>query len=137
MSILITKRVGRARQKGFTLIEALAALMLVAVVLPFAIRGISMSAQGAAATDQRATAMMLAQTQLEEAMLAEAWKFGDSEGAFDEIYGPESERYTWSLTVEEWINTNFRELTLTVTWTSAGQEKKVDLKTVVYADSVL
>lgn len=122
-----------SRARAFTLIEALAALMLVAIVLPFVMRGITLSASSAAHTDRQATAMMLAQTQMEEAILSEAWTFGSAEGEFDETYGDGAERYTWTLTDEDWQSTDFRELTLTVRWMRGQEERTVSLKTVVYA----
>ena len=129
--------ISNAKQKsrGFTLVEALAALMLVAIVLPFVIRGISLSARNAAYTDRKATAVMLAQSQMDEALITDAWQFGASEGVFDERYGDDTERYTWDLAVQDWQSTDFRELTLTVRWVRGVDEQSVQLKTVVYAGS--
>ncbi|MFN3167807.1 MAG: hypothetical protein ACE37H_12160 [Phycisphaeraceae bacterium] len=107
--------------------------MLVAIVLPFVMRGITMSAQNASNADRRETALMLAQTQLDEAVLAEAWQFGGAEGVFDEVYGREAERYTWELTIDDWVSTDFHELTMTVRWMRGLEEQSVRLKTVVYA----
>jgi type II secretory pathway pseudopilin PulG len=122
------------RKGGFTLIEALASLMLVAVVLPLVVRGVTMSAKSAADYDRRATAMMLAQSQMEEAILAEAWTFGDSEGVFEETYGEEAERYAWAFTTTDWgEGTDYRELRLRVVWNSGGADQSVVLTTVVYA----
>lgn len=120
------------RSRGFTLVEALAALMLVAIVLPFVMRGITLSASNAAYADRRSTAMMLAQSKMDEAILAEAWQFGESEGQFSEEVGDEAERYTWTLTVEDWLITDYNELTLTVTWLRGVRQESVQLKTVVY-----
>jgi type II secretory pathway pseudopilin PulG len=133
MSIRIIKNI-KARRAGFTLVEALASLMLVAVVLPFVIRGVTMSARNAAEVDQRADAVMLAQTMLEEAMLAGAWQTGDVEGGFDETYGPDASRYTWALTVEDWQSTDYRQLTMTVRWLRGQKEHSVAVSTVVNAD---
>lgn len=119
--------------RGFTLVEALAALLLIAIVLPFVMRGISVASRGAAETDRQATATMLAQTKMDEAILGSAWQFGDNSGSFDPAYGSEAERYTWELTVGEWLSTDFRELTMTVRWESGRGERAVTLKTVVYA----
>jgi type II secretory pathway pseudopilin PulG len=115
------------------LVEALASLMLVAVVLPVVIQGVNTSAKSAADYDRRAAAMMLAQSQLEEAILAEAWTFGDTEGVFDEAHGEDAELYTWTLTTTDWgEGLDYQELTLTVFWNSGGEDQSVRLKTVVY-----
>lgn len=108
--------------------------MLVATVLPFVVRGVTMSARNAAESDQRANAAMLAQTMLEEAVLVNAWQSGDAEGTFDEGYGSDAERYTWTLTVEDWQSTDFRKLTITVSWMRGEKQKSVALSTVVNTD---
>lgn len=122
-------------RRGFTLVEALASLMLVAVVLPFVIRGVSMSARNAAEADRKATAAMLAQTRLDEVVLSKSWELGDAEGEFDEAYGKEAMRYTWDLTVGDWQSTDYRELVLTVRWMRGEQERKVALTTVVNSEN--
>lgn len=133
MSTRTTKARRQVRCHGFTLVEALASLMLIAVVLPLVIQGVNTSAKSAADYDRRATAMMLAQSQLEEAILAEAWTFGDTEGVFDEAHGEDAEMYSWMLTATDWgIGLDYQELTLTVVWNSGGGDQSVHLKTVVY-----
>eukprot|EP00752_Nemacystus_decipiens_P014029 g12465.t1 len=124
---------GQGRRRGFTLVEALASLMLLAVVLPFVVRGANLSARSAADYDRKATAMMLAQTMMEEAILNEAWQFGDSSGEFDDSYGSDAGRYTWSLTSVDWQGTDFLELNLSVYWISGADQKSVELKTVILA----
>ena len=131
MSKLISKNQGS--RSGFTLIEALASLLLVAIILPFVIRGINLSARNAAHTDREATAIVLAQSQLEEVLITEDWQLGDAEGIFAEHYGTEAQRYTWQLTVEDWQSTDYNELTLSVRWSSGAGQRSVELKTVVYA----
>ena len=107
--------------------------MLVAVVLPFVMRGIAMSAEGGAEVDRRASAMMLAQTMMQEAILAKAWESGDAEGTFDAaVYGDGAERFTWSLTSEDWGGSGFyNQLTLTVSWGRGDRMESVQLQTVV------
>jgi len=107
--------------------------MLLAVVLPFVVRGINQSASSAAAYDRRATAMMLAESKLAQAVLAEAWDLGQAEGTFEQADGDGAERFTWALTVADWQSTDYRELTMTVSWESGRGEQSVQLKTVVYA----
>jgi len=129
-----TTKQRRARRHGFTLVEALASLMLVAVVLPFVIRGVAMSARNAAEADRRAEAVMLAQTKLEQAVLAGAWQTGDAEGNFDERYGADAARYTWAMTAADWQGTDYREVTMMVRWQRGQKEKSVAVATVVNAD---
>ena len=133
MSTSMTKARRQEYPRGFTLVEALASLMLIAVVLPLVIQGVNTAAKSAADYDRRATAMMLAQSQLEEAILAEAWTFGDTDGVFDEVHGEEADQYTWTLAATDWGDgLNYQELTLTVIWNSGGEDQSLRLKTVVY-----
>lgn len=120
---------------GFTLIEALAALVLVAVVLPFVVRGLALSADNAADLDREATAVMLAQNMMEIALLEEAWRFGDASGDFDESFGSDAKDFTYTLGVADWQSTDFAQLTVTVSWASGVKQKSVSVSTVVYAGS--
>ena len=56
----------RRGPRGFSLIEVLAALMLVAIVLPVAMRGLSMASRQASVAARRSQATMLAERQLNE-----------------------------------------------------------------------
>ena len=74
------------------------------------------------------------ETAREEALLAaQTVPVVDDEGDFDETYGNDAQRYTWDLSVTDWQAADFRELAVTVRWTSGVDEKDVRLKTVVYA----
>lgn len=123
---------------GFTLVEALITLLLVAVVLPFVMKGVSASAQLGVLADRRAQAAALADTRLAEAMLTGEWDEGDSAGEFDpEVYGSETAGYTWYLLVDDWQSqTAYREVTVIVTWLQGGKEQNVALSTVVYAEAL-
>lgn len=108
--------------------------MLVALVLPFAIRGVNLSVRGASQADREATAIMLAQSQLDQILIDGSWQFGDTEGTFDEeTYGNQAQRYTWQLIVNDWQSTDFRELTLRVRWGEDAQQQSTQLSTVVNA----
>ncbi|MFI4859633.1 MAG: prepilin-type N-terminal cleavage/methylation domain-containing protein [Phycisphaerales bacterium JB063] len=126
------------RNAGFTLVEALAALMLMAVVIPLVMRGVAMSAQVGVLADRRAQATMLADTRLTEAILNGEWEEGDSAGAFDEeTYGSEAETFEWFLLVDDWNGQiAFKEITLIVTWQQRGEEQHVALATVVNAEGL-
>lgn len=138
MTRLRPRRQTHRARAGFTLVEALITLLLVAVVLPFVMKGVSASAQLGVLADRRAEAGALADTRLAEAMLTGEWEEGDSAGEFDpRVYGSEAGGYTWYLLVEDWQSkTAYREVTVIVTWLQAGQEQNVALSTVVYAEAL-
>ncbi|XAM00276.1 prepilin-type N-terminal cleavage/methylation domain-containing protein [Phycisphaeraceae bacterium D3-23] len=132
------RRIRRRSRRGFTLIEALAALMLMAVVVPLVLRGIALSAQVGVLADRRAHATMLADTRLTEAILNGEWEEGDSAGTFDpESYGSDAELYQWYLLVDDWNSqTAFKEVTLVVSWQQRGEEQIVSLTTVVNSEGI-
>lgn len=128
-----TLRIGRG---GFTLIEVLATLVLVAVVLPVVVRAMGASAQIGTWSQRRATAAALAEAKLGELVVTGDWELGDDDGTFDpEVYGRHADRFAWALTSGEWNSTSFEQLTLTVTWTDGFHDRSLSLSTVVYVPS--
>lgn len=114
---------------GFTLIEALAALMLIAIVLPVAIRAVAQSSAIGLLADRRAEAIALADVRLTEVLLGRDWQFGDEAGTFDADDGEHAWRYRWALRVDEVGSTAFRQITVRVTWQQRGREQSVSLVT--------
>jgi len=124
------------RRRGFTLAEALATLMLMAVVLPLAMRGISTAAQLGSLADRRSQAAALADTRLTEAVIAGDWEEGDQAGEFDpEVYGSDADEYQWFLLVDDWNGlTSHKEVTVVVTWQQRGKEQTLSMATVVFSE---
>lgn len=120
---------------GFTLIEVLATLVLVAVVLPVVVRAMGASAQIGTWSQRRATAAALAEAKLGELVVTGDWELGDDEGDFDpEVYGRHADRFAWAFTSDEWNSTSFEQLTLTVTWLDGFRDRSLALSTVVYVE---
>lgn len=119
---------------GFTLVEALIALLLIAVVLPVVIQAISTSLRLGVYADRRAQAVALAENQLAEIVLSGDWQYGDAEGVFTEDDAPELDEpgaFHWALAVEDWTDTSYQQFTMTVTWQQRQRERSVSLSTVV------
>ncbi len=72
--------------RGFTLIEALAAMLLVAIVLPVVMRGISMATRAGSSAKLQTQAASLAQSKLAELIATRSWKTGDTSGQFSDLY---------------------------------------------------
>ena len=132
--MLKSKPLLRRSTHGFTLIEALAALMLMAVVLPVAIQAISTASRLGSTTQRRALAMQLADTRMSEIILTGEWDEGDGVGEFDESYSDGATRYAWVLEVDDWNQPEFKQLTLYVTWETTRGLQLVKLSTVVSAE---
>ena len=131
---LISRRSKIADRSAFTLVEVLATLMLVGVVLPVVVRATGMSAQLGAWSDRQATAASLADAKLAELIVTGDWELGDDDGRFEaDTYGRHADRFAWELTIDDWNSATFKQLTITVTWTSGSREKQVALSTVVPA----
>ena len=131
----------RCRAGGFSFIEALAALLLIALVVPVAIRGVSLAAAAGGRAAERAEAMQLADMKLQELVATGAWRDGRLQGDFSRSpsgelmqgldAAPRTERFQWEVQLVPWMEASLQELTLRVWWTSGTQERQVVLSTLV------
>lgn len=134
---------GARYSRGFTLVEVLATLLLVAIVLPAALRAITLSlAAGGNAARQR-DATLLAESKLEELVATRAWQDSDLDGDFsrspsgDVLESEETAStasYRWVATVEDWLDSTVKELTVRIIWDSRGAEREVALTTLVFTE---
>jgi len=118
--------------RGFTLIEVLCALILMAIVLPTMLRGISLLDRAADLARHRTEAAGLAQTELATIVSSNSWSTGNQTGDFS----PDWPGYTWSSSVAPWSGdtegAGIQEIDLTVNWTWHNQPESVVLSTLVY-----
>ena len=115
---------------GYTLIEVLVALLVVGIVLPVAMQGISLATTLGGDARLRTRAAALAQMKLQELVISGAWQVGQLAGDFQEI-APGSAGYQWQATLGDWSGGNMRELAVTVTWSRRGHERRIVLTTLV------
>ena len=130
VSNLRTKRARSARNRGLTLVEVLATIVMMAIVLPAAMQGISLCASTAVTAKQRSEAAALAEAKLSELIATGDWQFGALSGEFGEAW-PE---YKWSAGAGDWTgdpNTTMSELSVRVYWVSRQQEREVILTTLL------
>ncbi len=119
--------------RGFTLLEVLAALLLVAIVLPVVMGAIDTSTHIGGLAHDRAEAALLAENKLNEVLLDQSWQFGDASGAFgDDTDDPAAKRYIWDLHVEQWQDPTVRMLTLTIHWERRGRLQTLTFTTAVH-----
>jgi general secretion pathway protein I len=121
---------GRAvrRAGGFTLVEVLVSLVLVGLIMPAAMEGISVAVGVASLAKHRTEAVGLADGLLAEMLATGEWQTGDLSGDFS----PDKPQYRWKLEVLDWEETTLRQLDLTVSWDARGQERYVILSTLAY-----
>ena len=125
---LFPARSAARRRRGITLIEVLATIVLMGVVLPAAMHGISVCLQAASISRQRSEAAGLAEAKLNELIATGDWEFGMMSGEFGEAW-PE---YHWSGTTTEFSDPTLRQLSVRVFWLNRGQQRDVILTTLVY-----
>jgi prepilin-type N-terminal cleavage/methylation domain-containing protein len=121
------------RDDGFTLIEILATFVLIAIILPVAMNGISLAAKLANQAKRRVEAGTIAEKYLNDLVVSGDYEDGDQSG---EASGDNTE-YEWKFEVNDWSQEDsMQQLDLTVSWEgSGGWEKSVTLSTLVYTGS--
>jgi len=125
--------VGEGTRKAFTLVEVLAALLLIAIVLPVVMQGISLATNAASNAKRRTEAAGLAESKLAEIVATRAWQTGSLSGDFS----PDWPDYRWEATLQTYTNDssgkNVQEIDLRVLWMSRSQEQSVSVSTLTYA----
>lgn len=124
---------GNVRERGFTLVEILATFVLIALIIPVVMEGISLSMKLGTKSKRQIEAGALAETKLAELLLTGDYDNGDQSGDFDD----DESDYTWSLEVEDWEKeSSMQLLSMRVDWTdSLGIDHSVELSTLVYTES--
>jgi prepilin-type N-terminal cleavage/methylation domain-containing protein len=124
MSITTENKYNR---KGFTLMEILATIVLVALIIPVAMKGISIATNLAAESSRKLTAMNLAQNRLAEILLDEEWLNGSQSGDFTD----ENSLYRWQMGASDWTQPGLKLVEVRVYWDRRGYERNVYLATLV------
>jgi len=133
-----------ARRRGFTLIEVLASLILLAIVLPAAMRGATLASAAASKAQKRTTAATLASSKLQEILATGQYESGGLSGDFSE-YGAQYQTYRWDGQLSNWNQNGFnaqdlqsqtlQQLDLRVTWRGRDGDQSLTLTTLVYSNS--
>jgi prepilin-type N-terminal cleavage/methylation domain-containing protein len=127
------KRGRKSSRRGFTLVEVLATMLLVAIVIPAAMKGISIAARAGSLARHRNEAAGLAQSKLDELVTLGQWQGSALSGDF----GPNWPTYQWHAVVIPYpydtSGSNMQEVDLTVTGPGSNNTPlSVTLSTLVY-----
>ncbi len=120
------------QRKGFTLVEMLTTILIIALVLPSAMRGIALVTRIASQSNRRIVAATFAETKISELIASGEWERGGlSRGNF----GNETPDYVWDIDVKNWTEAPMSELRVSVYWDGGQYDegKCVTLTTLVYA----
>ena len=118
------------QRRAFTLVEVLAALAFTAIVLPVAMKGISLATTAASEARRRSEATVLAQNMIAELTTAGVPQFSETSGDFT----PDNPEYRWTAEFSDWQEANLKQLQVQVIWKTRGSERSVALTTLIYAE---
>jgi type II secretory pathway pseudopilin PulG len=124
----------RRRAAAYSLVEVLAALLLAAIVLPVAMRGITLATRITSVGADEIEATMLAELKMNELLASGSYATGDDSGDFSDYTEDETEyaRYEWKSHAEDWDDDGaMQQLDVTVTWERTGGQRRVTLSTLV------
>jgi len=119
-------RTTRARH-GFTFVELLATVVLIAAILPVAMRGIGLCTRLSGQSRRQLEAASLARLKVTELVVSGDYLSGDQQGDFDEDWAG----YRWQAAVNAWTEDTVQQLDVTVFWTAQNQERSLTLTTLV------
>jgi general secretion pathway protein I len=115
------------RRGGFTLVEVLAALVLMGIVLPVAMRGAVLAMHAGSLARHQAEAATLGEAKLTEMVSTGEWDSAGGEGDF----GSDFPQYHWTLQRAQ-HDFDVTELMLSVIWTERGAERSVNVSTLAF-----
>jgi prepilin-type N-terminal cleavage/methylation domain-containing protein len=120
----------RTRSGGFTFIELLVTMVLIAIIMPVAMRSIGLCTRLAGQSRRQIEAASLARLKLTDLTVTGDWQNGNQRGDF----GTDWPGYEWTSAVKNWTDASVRQLDLTVSWQSAGRQREVTLTTLMYPE---
>jgi prepilin-type N-terminal cleavage/methylation domain-containing protein len=100
------------RTSGFTFIELLATVVLIAIIMPVAMRSIGLCTRLGGLSRRQIEAASLAKAKMTELTVTGDWASGNQHGDF----GQDWPGYEWRVSVTNWTDATVRQLDLTVLW---------------------
>jgi len=116
-------------RRAFTLIEVLAALLMMAIVIPVAMEGMSVASRVGVLGQRKAAAMRVAERLLNELVIENQLQQNSSSGTTAD--GDTS--YPWTMRSEAWSEDAMLQLTVTVNFVVRGNTYDVSVSTLVPA----
>ncbi len=112
---------------AFTLAEVLAAMLLMAIVIPTAVEALHVASLGGEVAVRKSAAMRVADRILNESLVTTNWSNGTQNGTVMEGILD----FRWKLTSQVWSQDSMELLTAEVTYSAQGKDYSVQLNTLV------
>ncbi len=116
----------RRNDKGFSLVEVIAALIVFSIAIVTLVQGFAQSSAAQSDLIDRRQALMLAENLLEEARALNQLEEGHEEGEFDEFAG-----FRWERTIEESDLPDLMQVSAKVTWGPEERSRDYSLTTLM------
>ena len=113
------------RRGAFTFVEVLAALAFLGALIPVIVSALTVSNRAGVISERTLIATQLAENQLNELMVGNAWSSAESRGEF----GNDRPGYRWEMTRAAWVAGDMTEVTVAVFFQVQGNEHSVRLST--------
>ena len=123
------KRSVSTKEDGFTLVEILVTLAIMAAVLPALLNAFASAARNQALSDNSTTALYLLKFQMAQIEMEGFPDVGEASGEFGE-----NSRYRWDSIIEDIESEeieNIRRVQVTVTWIHKNRERSMSMTTFV------
>jgi general secretion pathway protein I len=115
----------RRRRSAFTLVEVLATLVLIGIVIPVAMQGVSVAMTAASNARRTSEAASLAEAKLNQLVVTGEWQFAGQSGDF----GAQWPGYRWTVETAQ-RDYGVTEIALHVTWQErGGKDRSLTLST--------
>jgi len=118
---------GAEARRGFTLVEVLAALLLMAIIIPVAMDGMSVASRAGILGQRKAAAMRVAELVLNELIVEGNTQQASSSG--NTAAG--DTHYPWTMRSETWAEDAMMQMTVTVTFLVQGNPYEVSATTLL------
>lgn len=117
----------RRTRAGFTLVEALAALLFMAIVIPVAVKGLQIASLTGEVAARKASAARIADRLLSENALSPSTQTANQNGIVEEG----SLTYKYQIRSQTWLVQTMRLVTAEVSFTAQGKPYEVHFSTLV------
>ena len=122
----MTSRAHSQLRRAFTLAEVLAALLLMAIIVPVAMQGVQIASRAGTLGQRKAVAMRVAERVLNELIATEGLTQSTGSGTVAE--GDQS--YAWTMQTETWPEDAMNVVTVRVVFNVQGNDYNVSLSSI-------